>query len=110
MSWRGKSWHTDLFAGVASSGSTSNEIWVGDAREMTFFIGGSNSTTTIQGSNASGGHGAASGPRTIPEWSWTDLHTEAQPSNPAMVNVEPGFRWTRALRSSASTVLLNFRR
>ena len=88
----------DLYASKTASDVTSEVFWVGDARELTLQILGSPSTTTVQGSNGDGRVAALS------EDSWSDISAVIGAN---MVDVEPGFRWLRCLRSETTQVLLN---
>lgn len=89
----------DLYNSKTASEITSETVWVGDFNEMTLYIEGSASTTTVQGSNADGRDSA------IPAASWS-LLTRVITPGPDMLNIEPGFRWLRALRSETTAVVL----
>lgn len=92
---REKSFRTDLYAGVAGSGVTSNVFFVGDANELTLqLLIGSTSTTTVQGSNATGFSAS------INEDDWSDM-TTVNSSSDDLLNIEPGFRWIRCQRSGS---------
>lgn len=95
----------DLYTSKAASEITSETYYVGDIKELTTFLRGSPSTTTIQGSNAEGRSTA------IAETSWSDLTTVLFVSGDGaqMVNIQPGFRWLRCLRSETTEVVLNGR-
>ena len=90
----------DLYTSKTASEITSEVVWVGDADEITAFLRGSPSTTTLQSSNANGRD------ESIAETSWSVLTTVISPS-PDMLNIEPGFRWLRALRSQTTELVLN---
>lgn len=85
---------SQIFSGSAR---TSNVCFVGDAEELTVFLDiDSDTTATIQGSNAQGFREA------IAEDDWSTLTTMANITANDLVNVEPGFRWIRGIRESAS--------
>lgn len=87
---------SDLFAGV--SGITSSVYFVGDAAELTVELDIDSATTcVIQGSSATGFRTA------IDEDDWSTLTTITAISANDMLNVEPGFRWLRGLRETASS-------
>lgn len=94
--------YRSLYTTKAASAITSEIYNVQDFKEMTLFLRGSPSTTTVQGSNADGRSSA------IPETSWSALTTVISPA-PDMLNIEPGFRWLRCLRSETTEVILNGR-
>ena len=87
----------DLYNSKAASGITSECYNVSGAREITLFLRGSPSTTTIQGSNSSGY--ATDITNTTADWS--DLTVITSPG-PDMLNIEPGFGWIRCLRSETT--------
>jgi hypothetical protein len=85
----------DLFA--SSSLVTSAVYFVGDAEELTAFLDIDSATTCVlQGSNAQGFREA------IAEDEWSTLTTMVSVSANQLVNIEPGFRWLRGLRETAS--------
>ena len=84
------------------SGITSEVYPVYDAHSISLFLRGSPSTTTVQISNAIGSTVA------IPETSWSVATVNLSPA-PDMVDIEPGFRWMRCLRSETTEVVLNIR-
>ena len=87
----------DLFADQGS-GITSSVYFVGDARELTCEIDIDSATTCrIQGSNAQGFR------ETIAADDWSTLTTIVSLAANNVLNIEPGFRWIRALRETAST-------
>lgn len=88
-----------VYTSKGASEITSEVLWTGDANELTVFLRGSPSTTTIQASNADGRD------TTIAETSWSVLTTVISPS-PDMLNIEPGFRWFRCLRSETTEVVV----
>lgn len=88
------SFRSDLFSG---SGKTSNVYFVGDAEELTVFLDiDSETTAVLHGSNAQGFR------ETIVEDAWSTLTTMTSISANELVNVEPGFRWLRGIRETAS--------
>jgi hypothetical protein len=91
----------DLYTSKTASDITSETFFVGDARAISFFIRGSPSTTTIQGSNADG----RSNDITNTTDDWSDLSTVLDPS-PDMIDIEPGFEYVRLLRSETTEVIL----
>lgn len=94
------SFRTDLFSGLGSV-ITSNVEFVGDAVELTLFADIDSATTfRVQGSNATGFRTA------IDEDDWSTLTTVAIATTNQMLNIEPGFRWLRVLRETASTASL----
>lgn len=94
------SFRTDLYAGLGSA-ITSSVYYVPDAEELTAFLDVDSATTfIIQGSNADGVRSA------IVEDEWSTLTTMAVISTNQLVNIEPGFRWIRGLRETASTASL----
>ena len=92
----------DLYTSKAVSDITSEVHFVGDIKELTVFLRGSPSTTTIQGSNAEG-FGTA-----IASTAWSALTTVISPS-PDIVNIEPGWRFIRCQRSETTEVVLSGR-
>lgn len=107
--WRGKSFRTELYAGAADSDVTSSVQWLGDAENISLFLRGSPSTTTVQLSNASGGHKANVGDVTIPETSWSNETVITSPA-PDLLSVTAGARWLRTLRSETTEAALNWQR
>lgn len=88
----------DLFGAVGSD-LTSETYLVADAEEMTVQTWPTSATTlTIQGSNAQGFREA------IAEGEWSTLTVMESISAGAILNIEPGFRWLRAIRESASSM------
>lgn len=86
----------DLYS-AAGSDITSAVYFVGDAEELTVEIDIDSATTCrIQGSNAQGFRSA------IAEDDWSTLTTAASLATNTMLNIEPGFRWIRGLRETAS--------
>lgn len=106
--WRGDSYRTDMYAGLSSSDLTSNELWIGDADDITVFLRGSPSSTTIQISNASGGHEAQGGPVQIPETSWS-AETQIVDPGPDVLSITAGARWLRSIRSETTEAVLNWK-
>lgn len=106
-SWRGRSYRADMYDGVGASAITSNVEWIGDAADISLFIRGTGSVTTVQLSNADGRH-TATGQASIPETSWSDATTVTSPS-PDMLDIEPGPRWIRSIRSETTEVTLNWK-
>ena len=91
---------SDLFADV-SSDITSTTYFVGDAEEMTIDLDVDSATNVvIQGSNAQGFREA------FVEDDWSTLTTVASVAANTILNIEPGFRWLRLLRETASTASL----
>lgn len=91
----------DLYSSKDASGVTSECFNVADAGSISFFIRGSPSTTTIQGSNDDG----RTTDLTNTTADWSNLSTVISPS-PDMIDIEAGFRWVRCLRSETTEVLL----
>lgn len=90
----------DLFEDV-SSDITSSVYFVGDAAELTVDVDIDSATTVvIQGSNSQGFRSA------IAEDDWSTLTTDVSVTANTVYNVEPGFRWIRVLRETASTASL----
>jgi len=86
----------DLFA--SSSAITSAVYFVGDAEELTAFFDIDSATTCVlQGSNAQGFR------ETIAEDEWSTLTIMTGVSANQLLNIEPGFRWIRGVRETAST-------
>lgn len=108
--YRGDSYDTDLYAGKSASAVTSNEAWIGEAEQVSVFVRGTGSETTIQLSNASGGHEAEDGPVTIPESSWARGTSAGSSAVPQMISVDTYARWLRTLRSETTEVRLSWRR
>ena len=92
----------DLYASKAASGVTSETYRVIDAIELTLFLRGSPSTTTVQGSNADGRTVAISNTTT----DWSNLTVVISPSPGDMLNIEPGFQYLRCLRSETTEAVL----
>jgi hypothetical protein len=88
------SFRSDLFP---ASARTSNLYFVGDAEELTVFLDiDSETTSRIDGSNAQGFRTA------FVEDDWSVLTTMVSLAANELVNVEPGFRWIRGIRETAS--------
>jgi len=92
----------DIYASKAASAITSEVALIADAEQMSLFISGSPSTTTIQGSNADG----SSTDITNSTADWSDLSVIVSPA-PDIVDIETGFRYLRCLRSETTSVILN---
>ena len=76
---------------------TSNAYFVADAEELTVFLDIDSATTCIlQGSNADGLQSS------IAEDEWSTLTTMAIVAANQLLNIEPGFRWLRGIRETAS--------
>lgn len=87
----------DLFAGV--SGLTSNLYLTADAAELTLQMQVASATSlTIQASNVTGFRDV------IAEADWSNVTTVAGISANDLVNIEPGFRWLRLVRESATSL------
>ena len=87
----------DLFGTVASD-ITSEVYFTGDAKEMTLDCVVPSATTLIfQATNQQGFREA------FVEADWSTLTTVAVVSANRIFNIEPGFRWFRCLRETAST-------
>jgi len=83
----------DLYAGQGSN-VTSSIFEVASAEDITLQLDiASISTTTVQGSNATGFRTA------LAETDWSTLTTVVA-STDQFLNIEPGFRWLRCSRSS----------
>ena len=91
----------DLYESKAASAITSEVFNVKDAESISFFISGSPSTTTIQGSNADG----RTTDITNTTADWSDLSTVISPA-PDMIDIEPGFSYVRCLRSETTSLIL----
>ncbi len=90
----------DLFSGVGSD-KTSAVYLVADAAELTVDLDVDSATTvTIQGSNAQGFRTA------FVEDDWSTLTTMTSVAANQIINIEPGFRWLRVLRETASAASL----
>lgn len=86
----------DLYDGLSTI--TSTVYFVGDAEELTAFLDIDSATTCVlQGSNAQGFRS------TIAEDEWSTMTTMVGVSTNQLLNIEPGFRWIRGLRETAST-------
>lgn len=86
----------DLFAGV--SGLTSNVYLVADAADLTLQANATSSTgVTVQGSNVRGFDG-------FDEADWSTLTTISGITQAEMLYVQPGFRWLRVVRESATSL------
>lgn len=84
---------SDLYEDVGSD-VTSSTYFIGDAEELSAeIIIGSASTTSIQLSNATGFR------ETISEDDWSTSTTVVSSADD-MLNIEPGPRWLRAIRTS----------
>ena len=92
----------DLYESKAASAITSEVYRVADADEITLFVRGSPSTTTIQGTNADGRTTDITNTTT----DWSDLSTIVSPS-PDMIDIEPGFNYLRCQRSETTEVVLH---
>ncbi|MDX1486705.1 MAG: hypothetical protein R3268_00790 [Acidiferrobacterales bacterium] len=90
----------ELYASKTASEVTSETYWVGDAQELTVQLLGSPSTTTIQGTNVDGRSAA------IAETDWSTISTVI---GDGIVNIEPGWRWMRGLRSETTAMHVNWR-
>lgn len=90
----------DLFGSVGSA-ITSSLYFVGDAAELTLALDIDSATTVVvQQSNAQGFRTA------FVEDDWSTLTTAASLTANTMLDIEPGFRWLRVLRETASTASL----
>lgn len=88
---------SDLYGGQGSV-ITSIVYFVGDSEELTAFLDIDSATTaTLQGSNAQGFR------ESIAEDEWSTLTTMVGVASNQMLNIEPGFRWIRGLRETASS-------
>ena len=88
----------DLFEDV-SSDRTSSTYLVADAAEITLAYDVDSATSlVIQGSNAQGFRTA------FVEDDWSTLTTIVSASANDIVNIEPGFRWLRLIRESATSL------
>ena len=88
---------SDLFADVGSD-ITSAVYFVGDAEELTADARIASATTVhLQGTNAQGFREA------IAETAWSTLTQVSAVAANTIYNIEPGFRWIRGLRETAST-------
>lgn len=91
---------SDLFGDVGSA-ITSSTYFVGDAAEITLALDIDSATTVVvQGSNAQGFRTA------FVEDDWSTLTTITAIAANDLLNIEPGFRWIRLLRETASTASL----
>ena len=91
------SFRNDLYAGV--SGLTSNVYLTADAAEITLFYDVDSATSlVVQTSNASGFRFA------IEEDEWSTTTTIAGATANDLVNIEPGYRWLRCIRESATSL------
>lgn len=89
----------DLFDGV--SGITSNVYLTADAAELTLALDiDSETTVVVQQSNAQGFRTA------FVEDDWSTLTTIASVGANTLLDIEPGFRWLRVLRETASAASL----
>ncbi len=86
----------DMYNSKAASAVTSEEVWVGDADKISLQLLGSPSTTTVQGSNATGFSTA------IGAGEWSTITTLGV----GMYAMEPGVRWLRCQRSETTNVYL----
>lgn len=90
----------DLFGDVGSD-ITSSTYLVADAAEMTLELDVDSATTVVvQGTNQQGFRTA------FVEADWSTLTTVVSVAADTMLNIEPGFRWLRVLRETASTASL----
>jgi len=88
----------DLYEAKGSD-VTSEVYWVGDARSISMWLDAS--VITVQGTNQEGRDSA------IDEDNWSLLTTLTDPDK-EMLDIEPGFRWLRTLRSgSTGTAVLS---
>lgn len=91
------SFRTDLYGSGLTSVITSSVYFVGDAEELTAFLDiDSETTCVIQGSNAIGFRTA------IAAGEWSTVTTATSVGANTMVDIEPGFRWLRGIRETAS--------
>jgi len=95
----------DLYTSKAASDITSEVYDVRDALSISFFISGTGSVTTIQGSNADG----RTTDITNTTADWSNLSTVVSPS-PDMIDIEPGFAFVRCQRSLTTSVVLQLQR
>lgn len=92
------SFRFDLFSEVGSD-LTSSAYLTADAEEMTVQAkAGSATTLTIQGSNATGFRTA------IAEGDWSSMTVITGVATSTIYNVEPGQRWMRLIRESATSL------
>lgn len=88
---------SDLFGAVGSD-LTSITYLTADAAEMTLAVDVDSATSVIvQGSNAQGFRTA------FVEDDWSTLTTMAGLAANTLINIEPGFRWLRVVRESATS-------
>lgn len=92
----------DLYSSKAASGFTSETYNVADADEVTLFLRGSPSTTTVQGTNADGRETDLT--NTLTDWS---VLTVVVAPGPDLLNIEPGFQYIRCIRSETTEVRLS---
>jgi len=95
----------DLYSSKTASEITSEVYDVRDAESISFFIRGSPSTTTIQGSNSD----ARTVDITNTLTDWSNLSTVVSPS-PDMIDIESGFGHVRCLRSETTEVVLQLQK
>lgn len=86
----------DLFNTVASTGTISETYNVQGFHSLTMQIVGSPSTTTIQGSNDDGYTAAIT--------NWSNLTAVI---GVGMVEIDPGFRWLRCIRSETTNAIIS---
>lgn len=91
----------DLYSSKTASEITSEVYNIRDAVEVTLFLRGSPSTTTVQGSNADSLNVDITNTTT----DWSDLTAVISPS-PDMINIEPGFGHIRLTRSETTEAIL----
>ena len=91
----------DLYGSKAASVITSETYHVASADEITLFLRGSPSTTTVQGTNAEG----LETDLTNTTADWSTLTVVVAPG-PDLLNIEPGFTYIRCLRSETTEVRL----
>lgn len=84
----------------SSSDRTSDDVWIGDAEELSLELRGSPSTTTVQISNDDG--------FTSSVQTYSDATTVTDPQ-PDMIDLDPGPRWFRAIRSETTSGVLHIR-
>lgn len=90
----------DLFGGVGSA-ITSSIYLVADAAELTLDLDVDSATTVVvQQSNAQGFRTA------FADDDWSTLTTMVNVTANQVLDIEPGFRWLRVLRETASTASL----
>jgi hypothetical protein len=90
----------DLYASKTASDVTSETYWIGDARSISLWLEGSATTSEVQVSNDDGRIAV------IAENTWSTLSTVIGTGSD-MLDIEPGPRWLRVLRSGTSSAVLN---